>query len=585
MLTLISAYEYDIFISYRHKDNRYDGWVTEFVTNLSKELEATFKEDISIYFDSNPHDGLLETHNVDKSLEGKLKCLIFIPIISQTYCDQSSFAWQHEFCVFNKLAKEDQFGRDVKLSNGNVASRILPIRIHDLDAEDKTLLERELGGVLRSVDFIYREAGVNRPLKPEDKKEDNFNKTGYRNQVNKVANAIKELIVGIQHAKDTKNEQSIQKKSIVKPRIKMFSWVAVIILLLGLVGFGLYYLGGIGNKITPTIDRSIAVIPFINMSDDPSQEYFSDGMTDEVLNHLFKIGDLRVISRTSSMKFKGAKLTTKEIAGQLGVTNILEGSVQKVGNRLKIIVQLIDANTDNHLWSESYEREFNDVFAIQSEIAEAVAMELRAKFSESAKRSFRELPTQSQLAYEYYLKGIQIFAELPKNAISLYTKALLEDSLFAEARYARIDAHLWIFWTKEAEKEKLDEHVSLANSDIRFLKERFPESPQYKRALAKYSYWVNRKYDEALTLYHEVLKENPGDLEASHYVATILKRQGRWKEAIEGFEQCLKSDPLNNSIRLELALIYNSTHQPEKTLDILKFGISFLQRKHFFVTV
>ncbi len=144
MPTLVSGYEYDIFISYRHKDNKYDCWVTEFVTNLKKELEATFKEDISIYFDTNSHDGLLENHNIEKSLERKLKCLIFIPIISQTYCDTRSFAWQHEFCAFNKLAKEDQFGRDIRLRSGNVASWILPIKIHDLDAEDKALLEQEL---------------------------------------------------------------------------------------------------------------------------------------------------------------------------------------------------------------------------------------------------------------------------------------------------------------------------------------------------------------------------------------------------------------------------------------------------------
>ena len=100
MASIIPGYEYDIFISYRQKDNKYDGWVTEFVTNLKKELEATFKEDISIYFDANPHDGLLETHHVDKSLEGKLKCLIFIPIISQTYCDPKSFAWENEFKAF-----------------------------------------------------------------------------------------------------------------------------------------------------------------------------------------------------------------------------------------------------------------------------------------------------------------------------------------------------------------------------------------------------------------------------------------------------------------------------------------------------
>ncbi len=113
MPSLIPTFEYYIFISYRHNDNL-DGWVTEFEQNLEKELRGTIKEPLTIYFDKNPHDGLLETHNVDKSLEGKLKCLIFIPIISQTYCDPKSFAWQHEFVAFNKLAKEDQFGRDIR---------------------------------------------------------------------------------------------------------------------------------------------------------------------------------------------------------------------------------------------------------------------------------------------------------------------------------------------------------------------------------------------------------------------------------------------------------------------------------------
>src|SRR5258706_15653685 len=161
MPSLITGYEYDIFISYRQKDNKGDHWVTEFVNALETELEATFKEDISIYFDANAHDGLLETHNVDKSLEDKLKCLIFVPIISQTYCDPKSFAWQHEFCEFNKLSRADRLGGDVKLSNGNVASRILPIRIHELDAADKVTIENEIGGVLRAIDFIYKEAGVN----------------------------------------------------------------------------------------------------------------------------------------------------------------------------------------------------------------------------------------------------------------------------------------------------------------------------------------------------------------------------------------------------------------------------------------
>lgn len=209
MASILPGYEYDIFISYRQKDNKYDGGVTAFVDNLRKELEATFKEDLSIYFDENPHDGLLETHSVDKSLEGKLKCLIFIPIISQTYCDTKSFAWTQEFCAFNKLSKEDPYGRDIKFSNGNVASRILPVKIHDLDVEDKTLLENELGGVLRAVEFIYKEAGVNRPLKPIDINNDNQNKTDYRNQINKAANAIKEIIGGLKRPSSANSKPNL----------------------------------------------------------------------------------------------------------------------------------------------------------------------------------------------------------------------------------------------------------------------------------------------------------------------------------------------------------------------------------------
>ena len=197
MANLIPGFDFDIFISYRQKDNRYDGWVTEFVNNLKRELEATFKEEISVYFDINPHDGLLETHDVDESLKEKLNCLVFIPIISRTYCDPKSFAWEHEFKAFIKQASLDQFGLKIKLPGGNVASRVLPVRIYDLDISDIKLCESVLGGTIRSIDFVYTEPGVNRPLTPEDDPEKNLESTKYRNQINKTANAIKEIISGL----------------------------------------------------------------------------------------------------------------------------------------------------------------------------------------------------------------------------------------------------------------------------------------------------------------------------------------------------------------------------------------------------
>ncbi len=201
MASIFREFEYDIFISYRHNDNKYDGWVSEFVEKLRQELDATIKDKLSLYFDENPNDGLLDTHNVDETINNKLKTVIFIPIISQTYCDTKSFAWQHEFLAFNNSSNSDSIGHNIKLNNGNIASRILPVRIHDIELEDVKLLEKELSGVLRSVDFIYRDAGVNRPLRPvDDTLQEQGVKILYRNQINKVANAIKEIIKGVKMA-------------------------------------------------------------------------------------------------------------------------------------------------------------------------------------------------------------------------------------------------------------------------------------------------------------------------------------------------------------------------------------------------
>ena len=195
MASLVPDFEYDVFISYRQKDNKYDGWVTEFVDNLKKELDATFKEEISVYFDINPHEGLLETHDVNASLKNKLKCLVFIPLISRTYCDPKSFAWEHEFVDFINQARHDRFGLRVNLPGGNVTNRVLPVRIHDLDPADIKLCESVIGGFLRPVDFVYKETGVNRQLRAKD--DDIIKSPGqilYRDQINKVSLAIREII-------------------------------------------------------------------------------------------------------------------------------------------------------------------------------------------------------------------------------------------------------------------------------------------------------------------------------------------------------------------------------------------------------
>jgi TolB-like protein len=389
MSSIIEGYSYDIFISYRQKDNKGDRWVSEFVDALKTELESTFKEEISVYFDINPHDGLLETHDVDESLKEKLKCLVFIPIISCTYCDPNSFAWEHEFKAFVNLASNDQFGLKVRLPNGNVANRVMPVRIYNLDSSDIKLCESVLGGVMRGIDFIYSEPGVNRPLKSDDDEKYNLNKTRFRNQINKVSNSIKEIISGL---KNEPIESSPEKKETLliedKPLIK---------------------------------EKSIIVLPFENISPDPDQEYFSDGLTEEIITDLSQIDDLLVISRSSAMTFKGTKKTIPEIAKAVNVRYVLEGSVRKAGDNLRITAQLIDSITDAHMWAEKYTSVLDNVFDIQEKVSKSIMDALKLKFSFQDKEKITIKPTRNIQVYECYLKA--------KSNIYLVTKESLNRAL------------------------------------------------------------------------------------------------------------------------------------------------------------
>jgi TolB-like protein len=273
------------------------------------------------------------------------------------------------------MAKEDQFGRDIKLSGGNVASRVLPVKIHDLDAEDKSLLENELGGKLRSIDFIYKSAGVNRPLRGnEDHPQDNLNKTYYRDQINKVANAIKEIRTALRKRNHQDGEvpkevdnASHERRKKLSPKIIIAS---AIILVLALTGY--FFIPNLPRTSEP-VEKSIAVLPFENLTNDPEQECFSDGMMQEIINHLFKIGGLGIPARTSSMRFKGSKLPVAEIARELDVSYILEGNVSRSGDSIRIIVGLINGKDERLIWTEDYKKAWTaiNLLEIQSEIGRA----------------------------------------------------------------------------------------------------------------------------------------------------------------------------------------------------------------------
>ena len=398
MASIIEGYSYDIFISYRQKDNKYDGWITEFVDNLKKELEATFKEEVSVFFDINPHDGLLETYDVGASLKEKLKCLIFIPIISRTYCDPKSFAWEHEFKAFVEQASKDKFGLKVKLPNGNVASRVLPVRIYDLDTSDIKLCESVLGGALRGVDFIYKSPGVNRPLlSREENLKDNLNHTNYRDQINKVANSIKEIIRGLKGEQlEFVGEPKEFIEVIEKPALQ---------------------------------EKSIIILPFENISPDPDQEYFSDGLTEEIITDLSNIQDLLVISRSSAMTFKRTKSTINEITDKVNVRYVLEGSVRKAGNNLRITAQLIDGSNDSLIWAKKYSGTLDDVFYIQEKVSRSIVNALKLKLIPEKNQKISEHDIKNIQAYECYLKAnaeVLKFTESSTNQALRYLQSALD---------------------------------------------------------------------------------------------------------------------------------------------------------------
>ena len=580
-MSILPDFEYDIFISYRHNDNK-SGWVTEFVKALQEELAATIKEPVSVYFDSNPHDGLLETHNVDKSLEGKLKCLIFIPILSQTYCDPKSFAWQHEFVAFNRMAREDQFGRDIKLTGGNVTSRILPIKIHDLDTEDKSVIESEIGGVLRAIDFIYKESGVNRPLKSSDNKTDNQNKTDYRNQVNKVANAIKEIIVALknpvtQNPSSTNNPVPIPIGSYrdqpsthsAKSKTKIIL-SGVLVLALLLAGYFLYL------KLLPstndvTLDRSIAVLPFVNMSNDPSQEYFSDGISEEILNLLAKIPELKVIGRTSSFYFKGKNEDLRGIGEKLGAAHLLEGSVRKEGNKIRITAQLIRASDGVHLWSDTYDRKLENIFDLQDEIAAAVLKQLKLKLLGTS--AFTSASNVSSEVYNLMLKG-NYFADQRNTtkAYEYYSQALALDSSSAR------------IWSSMAFIKILEGNSSFQKFQSNFSQARvFAEkalgldskSSEAHRVKGLIYMWYDFDWKKADAEFNQTLEMEPGNSNALRNYGQLKRVLGLYEEALELNSKSLAINPLNVVTITNQADALSTLTKYDEAIKILYSGTEF----------
>ncbi len=295
----------------------------------------------------------------------------------------------------------------------------------------------------------------------------------------------------------------------------------------------------------PISDKSVAVLPFDNLSDDKSNAYFAEGIQDEILTRLSKIAALKVISRTSTQKYKSAPDNLRDVGKQLGVANILEGSVQKVANAVHVNVQLIRAATDEHLWAESYNRKLDDVFGVEGEVASSIADQLNAKLSGTEHKAVTEKPTQNTAAYDAYLRGLSIEHdqygyEGYQRAAEAYAQAIQLDPKFALAwaRLAVLRSFLYFnsvernVNTPAAVREAADHAMALA-----------PEAGESWIAKGAHAYRILRDFEGAVAAYKEAQRRLPNNSFVLQNLAFVQRRIGRWQEAETNFKKALELDP------------------------------------------
>ena len=331
---------------------------------------------------------------------------------------------------------------------------------------------------------------------------------------------------------------------------------------------------------SPLLPTGIAVLPFENLSADPENAFFTDGVQDEILNDLAKIADLKVISRTSVMQYKsGVKRNLRQIANELGVAHVVEGSVQRAGNRIRVSAQLIDAKTDAHLWAERYDRPLDDVFAIQSDIAKAIAGQLQAKLSPSQSRALAAASTRDPEAYDLFLKGEyqERQAESAENrelfdrAETFYRQALERDPSFALAyarlAYSRLNRHWFINRLNLAQLEEVKSNIERALAIA-------PESPEAYLALGVFHYWGHLDYDSALRALDRAIELQPSNSDSLTFRAAIYRRRGEWRRSLAESERALELNPRESFSSTDLGDTYLSLRRWSEAERALTRGLA-----------
>ncbi|HEX4697203.1 MAG TPA: protein kinase [Candidatus Udaeobacter sp.] len=341
----------------------------------------------------------------------------------------------------------------------------------------------------------------------------------------------------------------------------------------------------LGSRLRPISaipEKSVAVLPFENRSRDPENVFFADGVQDEILTDLARIADLKVISRTSVMQYKtGAKRNLRQIANELGVAHVMEGSVQRAGNRVRVNAQLIDARTDAHLWAQTYDRDLADVFAIQSEIAKAIADQLQAKLSPNEKSEIEQPPTTDVIAFDFYSHAKTLFlnafgsstgkADLLQ-AADLLNQAVARDPSFFQAYCQLAFTQVSIYFL---DFDHTPSRLAAAETAVQMAARLQPDAGETHLARARNLYWGYSDYDGALAELEIARQRLPGDSWVVSLKGYIERREGRWEESLRDLERAIALDPRNILTLQQAARSYSLLHRYVESKSLLARVLSF----------
>ncbi|MEY2497887.1 MAG: hypothetical protein QOD12_1443 [Verrucomicrobiota bacterium] len=370
---------------------------------------------------------------------------------------------------------------------------------------------------------------------------------------------------GLKRDEDVAPEQSIAPQT---ARRMDRTLIAVLVLALGYFGFDKFVLAPRrevarrpNDSLPSNNAKSIAVLPFENLSDDKNAAYFADGIQDEILTKLAGIADLKVISRTSTAKYKSKPEDLKTVSQQLGVATVLEGSVQKAGDKVRVNVQLIDARVDSHLWAKSYDGDAKDIFAMETEVSQQVADALRARLSPAEAERLAGAPTANTEAYDLFLKGefaereaeSTLMADDFERAAELYRRAIALDPGFALAHARlvvnRMQRHWYIDHLSAAQLQPIQDEAERALQLARNL-------PEAHIARGVVYYFGHRQYEEALGEFRAAIRLQPNNARASEFSGYVHRRLGRWADSLSELRKSQEQDPRNSNLLAEMAISY-----------------------------